>query len=153
MTEALQLALLPETPEERAERIDAEILTLLMGKPGLRFGEELGPKERVVLSAIRYHRGHANAIKIDQIQAAAHISSRAIKGAVRQLRMGFGIPIGSWKHSERGGYFICISAEDIAIWKRDLRAQFQAELAVFRAAVSEEDALDLAKELWTGVAL
>ncbi len=139
--------LFPETAEERVERIDAEILALLIGKPGGKFGETLGAKEKAVLAAIRYQRGHQNAIKIDRIQGLTHLDGRAIKGIVRRLRVGFRLPIGSWKHSEKGGYYICVTREDIENLKRDVWEQIRAEFDVLRVAATEEDALEMVAQL------
>lgn len=140
-------SLFPETPEQRAERIDAEILALLLGKPGGAFKETLSDDERAVLQAIRFHRGRDKAITIREIQLATALNERQIKKAVRNLRMNFRVPIAASKHGLCGGYYLWMTAEDLAGWKAVMLDQLRAEIALFRAVTSEEAALEIVTAL------
>jgi hypothetical protein len=140
-------SLFPETPEERAARVDAEILALLLGKPGGKYGETLGDDERAVLQAIRFHRGRDKAITIREIEQLASLSDRQIKKAVRNLRMNFRVPIAASKNGLSGGYYLWMTADDLAGWKAVMLDQLRAEIALFRAVTSEEAALEIVTAL------
>lgn len=146
-TQTTQPGLFPETPQERADRIDAEILTLLLGKPGGAFSETLAEDERAVLQAIRFHRGRDKAITIREIQLTTQLSDRQIKKAVRNLRMNFRVPIAASKDGLCGGYYLWMTAEDLAGWKSVMLDQLLAEIALFRAVTTEEAALEIVTAL------
>ncbi len=142
-----QPGLFPESMQQVIDRLDGEILALLLGGAGGKFSLALSPAERKVLAAIRYHRGHNHAISLDDIQTRTSINGRTVKHVVRSLRMNFRLPIGSSKHSAKGGYFLMIDPEDIAIWRGDVLDQVRAELEVIRAAAGDQTVQELLGQL------
>lgn len=142
-----QASLFPETQEMAIARLDSQILDLMLGHNGGPLGLTLEEDEKSVLRAIRYMRGVRNAITIAELQKITNLSPREIKKSVRTLRMSFQLPIGSSKHSEHGGYFLIISAEDRSVWVGDVLDQVRAELAVLRAAAGPQATLELLGQL------
>lgn len=142
-----QPSLFPESANERTVRLDAEIANLLYGAGGGPLGLCLADDERAVLGMIRYRRGAASAIKLRDIQSHTRLDVRAIKGAVRTLRLNFGLPIGSSKLADAGGYFLMITAEDRAIWRKDVTDQVRAQMDVLRAADGRQAALEALGQL------
>jgi hypothetical protein len=128
-------------------RLDQSILNLLMGYSGGPFGLHLEASEKAVLRAIRYQRGLNNAISIAEVQKITDLDPRTIKESVRTLRMSFHIPIGSSKHSTRGGYFLMVTDADRAVWRRDVTDQIRAEVEVLRAADGHLGALEVLGQL------
>jgi hypothetical protein len=132
---------------ERAESIDAEILALLIGKSGGPFGLHLSKIECQVLSAVRFHRGVANAITIREMRdtrpGCAKLTDREVKEAVRSLRVTYCLPIGSSKMgSAGGGYFLMISSEDYAILNGQILDQILAEFQVLKAVNRKHSTLE-----------
>ena len=142
-----QPSLFADSRELRVQRIDQEILNLLTGIPGGPLSLRLTDDERQVLAMIRYRRGASNAIKLAEIQQRTRLNVRTIKDAVRTLRMNFHLPIGSSKHAENGGYFLMITPEDRAIWRKDVLDQARAQLAVLRACDGRQAALEALGQL------
>jgi hypothetical protein len=142
-----QPSLFADAREVRIQRIDQEILNLLTGIAGGPLGLRLTDDEREVLTMIRYHRGAASAIKLADIQQRTRLNVRTIKDAVRTLRMNFHLPLGSSKHAETGGYFLMISSEDRAIWRKDVLDQARAQLAVLHACDGRQAALEALGQL------
>lgn len=140
-------SLFPASSEEIASRIDADVANLLYGRSGGPLGLTLDPNDKKVLEMIRYRRGRQNAVSIRSIESRTGLSPRSVKLAVQTLRMNFRLPIGSSKDSERGGYFLMVTAEDIAAWKSDVLDQVKAELEVLRAAAGDQVALELVGQL------
>ena len=140
-------SLFPETADQAAARIDAEIVRLLFGGCSGPLDLFLADDERIVLAAVRFHRGRDRAISIDELQQHTHLNGRSIKAAVRGLRMNFHLPIGSSKHSTKGGYFIILTPEDLSVWQADVLDQVRAELAVLRAAAGHQAGLEMLGQL------
>jgi hypothetical protein len=84
---------------------------------------------------------------IREIQERTKLEPRTIKQAVRTLRLNFHLPIASWKHAERGGYFLIVDEEDRAAWVKDVLDQVRAELLVLRAAAGAQAGLELLGQL------
>ena len=147
MAQLTQAMLFPEPAESVSARLDSTIVCLLFGTPGGRFEVALDGDERAVLAAIRFHRGRDNAININAIQQRTHLNGRAIKKAVRGLRLNYFLPIGSSKHSAEGGYFLMLTPEDRAVWSTDVLDQVRAELSVLRAAAGHQAGLELLGQL------
>lgn len=148
--EQSQPGLFPETPEMRIQRVDQEILWLLMGKPGGPFQQTLDDAGRAVLAQIRYRRGQRNAITIREIGEATQLTPRAIKDAVRTLRLSFRLPIAASKDGAAGGYFLWTTREESRAFKAHILNQVRAELEVLHAVIDEEDALDIPAQLRIG---
>jgi len=148
---AVQPGLFPETEAERVQRIDAEILALLMGKPGGKFGETLKPKENAVLSAVRFRRGHANTVTIREISRQTGLGERAVKDAAQSLRLSFRVPIAASKLGLRGGYFIAITEQDLNIMIANIRDQVRTEIDVMKVFIGERAALDIIDALRAGM--
>lgn len=144
-----QPSLFTEPRELRIQAIDNDILALLSGRSGGPLGLRLSDDERAVLTMIRYRRGADNAIKLADIHERTKLNVRTIKEAVRTLRMNFHLPIGSSKRAETGGYYLMLSAEDRAIWSRDVLDQVRAQLEVLRAANGRQAALEALGQLRT----
>jgi hypothetical protein len=145
-----ELSLFPEPVEERIQRIDAEILALLIGKSGGPLGLHLSHAERLVLSAIRFCRGAARAITIRDMRnfkGCEELDAREIKEAVRALRINFRVPIGSSKMSSGGGYFIMLTAEDHSILHKQVLDQVRAEIEVLKAVDGPRTTLELLGQL------
>lgn len=142
-----QPSLFADSREMRIQQLDSEILQLLSGTHGGPMGLRMSDDERAVLTMIRYRRGSANAIKLADIQQRTKLHVRTIKEAVRTLRMNYHLPIGSSKQAETGGYFLMLSADDFAIWRRDVIDQMRAQAAVLRAACGHQAALEALGQL------
>lgn len=142
-----QASLFPESIELRRARLDGEIVNLLCGGHGGPLKLQLEGSEKSVLECLRFRRGIKNAMPIRDIEQRAKISPRAIKEAVRTLRVNFRLPIGSWKHSERGGYFLIEDPEDLAAWVKDLSDQIRAEAQVLRAACGDQAVREMLGQL------
>ncbi len=142
-----QLSLLPESEEMRIQRLDGEILNLLCGGHGGPLRLELDPDEKAVLDCLRYRRGIKNAMTIREIHERTKLDPRAVKQAVRALRLNFRLPIASWKNADRGGYYLICDAADRAAWVKDVTDQVRAELAVLHAAAGRQAGLELLGQL------
>jgi hypothetical protein len=148
MTESsIMPSLFPESQEMRLQRLDAEILHLLMGHAGGTLRFPLDDSEKAVLQCLRYRRGLANAMTIREIQLRTKMEPRSIKQAVRTLRLNFCLPIASWKHADRGGYYLIVDEADRAAWVKDVLDQVRAEVAVLRAAAGRQAGLELLGQL------
>ena len=147
MTDSLFPDLGP-TIEQRIQQIDAEILNLLMGKSGGPLGLCLSDDQKLILRALRYRRGAANAISIRELQTTrgAIMSDRAIKAVVHELRTTYRLPIGSNKGTP-AGYYIMISPEDHAILRAQILDQVRAELEVLKATSGPHAAIELLGQL------
>jgi hypothetical protein len=147
MTDSLFPDLGP-TIEQQIQRIDAEILSLLMGKTGGPLGLSMSDDQKLILRALRYRRGSANAISIRELQTTrgAAMGDRAIKAVMHELRTTFRLPIGSNKGTP-GGYYIMISPEDHAILRSQILDQVRAELAVLKATSGPHAARELLGQL------
>jgi hypothetical protein len=143
----VQSSLFPESAESQAHRLDADILSLIVGRPGGPLGLTLGEDEKAVLQLIRFRRGAANAIPLRDITERTRLDARSIKQAVRTLRMDFHLPIGSSKSSETGGYFLMITAADFAIWRKDVIDQARAQLNVLKAVNGKRATLEALGQL------
>lgn len=141
-----QPSLFLEPLEVRIAKLDAVILSLILGHPGGQFGEPLDPDERDVLRRIRFARGLAAAVPIREIQAATKLEPRAIKQCVRNLRMIYRLPVGSTKLGA-GGYYLMVSAEDRKAWASTVVDQIMAELAVLHCTLGHQDALEALGQL------
>ena len=117
--------------EARCEYIDSQIRALLFG--GSVYGLTVSQDEKQVLSAVRFHRGSANAISIREITKSTGLDPREVKNVVRVLRCNFHLPIGSSKHAVKGGYFIILTKEDQAIFDSDFLGQIRAQVDAHRA--------------------
>jgi hypothetical protein len=143
----VQSSLFPESSESRIQRLDADILSLLVGRAGGPLNLTLGDDEKTVLSMIRYHRGAKSAIPLREIQRQTKLDVRSVKQAVRTLRMDFHLPIGSSKSAESGGYFLMVTAEDRAIWSKDVIDQARAQLNVLKAVNGKHATLEVLGQL------
>ncbi len=130
-----------------ASRIDNAIAQLLLGLSGGPLGLRLEGDEHKVLQLLRYRRGAAHVIPIRDLEQKTGLTPRQIKQAVRSLRLSYRLPIGSSKSVAGGGYYVMISAEDRAIWRRDITDQIRAEVQVLRAADSDRAALEVLGQL------
>ena len=142
-----QASLFPESPELRISRIDGLMVHLLCGRPGGPLNLTLEADDKAVLECLRFRRGIPNAMPIRDIQQRTKLDPRLIKQAVRNLRVNFHLPIGSWKHSERGGYFVIVDDEDLAAWVKDVLDQVRAEIGVLKAAAGHKVSLELLGQL------
>jgi hypothetical protein len=155
MTDSLFPDLAPSA-EEMVKAIDLKIEKLLYNAAQGNSGSILTKEERYVLRRIRYRRGSANAITIDEIQdqidvCIKQLTARQVKQIVRTLRLDYHLPIGSSK-SATGGYFLMISHADRAIYHAQVLDQVRAELEVFRAVDGHDAALELLGQLRLEVA-
>lgn len=132
--------------EALIHEIDAEIARLLFGGNG-PLGFAPTADEKAVLGMIRYRRGWQNAVKVREVQERTKLDVRSIKEAVRTLRLSFHLPIGSSKHAANGGYYVMITAEDRAIWRRDVIDQARAQFEVLRAADGHQATLEALGQL------
>jgi hypothetical protein len=139
-------SLFPETPDQTAERLDAEILQLICGGGG-RFGLPLTDVERQVLAAIRFHRGLDRAVSLRAIAEQHRLDARQIKQSVRTLRLNYRLPIGSSKNAGGGGYYLMLTDDDRRVWRNDVIDQVRAQLDVLRAADSRHAALEALGQL------
>lgn len=142
-----QLSLLPESEEMRIQRIDGMILHLICGGKGGALNLPLEDHEKAVLECLRYRRGLKNAMTIREIQLRTQMEPRTVKQAVRTLRLNFHLPIASWKHADKGGYYIICDDADRAAWVKDVMDQVRAEIAVLRAAAGNQAGLELLGQL------
>jgi hypothetical protein len=140
-------SLFPPTTEEIIERLDRQILALLMGGTGGPLNYTLSAGERKILEAIRYHRGRNRAVSLEDIQSRTGINGRNVKHFVRCLRMNFQLPIGSSKHAKGGGYFLMVEDADVAVWRTSVLDQVRAEIAVLRAAAGAHVVQELLGQL------
>jgi hypothetical protein len=142
-----QSSLFPETTEMQQTRVDQQILHLLMGGSGGTLNLPLDDDEKDVLRRIRYHRGLAHAISLATISGDTQLNARAIKQAVRTLRLNYRLPIGSSKNANGGGYYLMFSDEDRRIWRNDVIDQVRAQLEVLHAADGRQAALEALGQL------
>ena len=139
--------LFPESQEATVQRLDEQILSLILGYGGGPLGLKLDETEKTVLRSIRTRHGVQNAITIAEIQQHGNLTARAIKDAVRTLRMAFCLPIGSTKNVGSGGYFLMVSPDDRSIWAKDVTDQVRAELSVLRHAAGKQICLEMLGQL------
>jgi hypothetical protein len=142
-----QTSLFPESTEKRIQRIDGLILHLICGGSGGPLNLQIRDDEKAVLECLRFRRGLKNALTIREIQLRTKLDARVIKQAVRTLRLTFRLPIGSWKHADKGGYFLIVDDEDLAAWVKDVLDQVRAEIGVLRAAAGHQASLELLGQL------
>ena len=142
-----QTSLFAEPQETAIARLDSTILALIMGYSGGPLGLKIEEREKCVLRAIRYRRGQANAITIAELSQQIRLDARAIKSAIRALRINFHLPIGSSKNGTEGGYFLMITEDDRAVWAKDVLDQVRAEIAVLRAGAGQHATLELLGQL------
>jgi|GEM_PF-3775819 len=140
-------SLFPETPEQFAGRIDREIEWLIYGGRGGDLGLPLADDEKAVLRCVRFHRGVARAVSLATISGDTQLNARAVKQAVRTLRLNYRLPIGSSKNIGGGGYYLMVTDEDRCVWRTDVIDQVRAQLAVLRAADSRHAALEALGQL------
>jgi hypothetical protein len=143
----VQSSLFPESAESQAHRLDADILSLLIGRAGGPLGLTLGQDEKAVLEMIRFRRGSKSAIPMRDIQQRTKLDARSVKQAVRTLRMDFHLPIGSSKSSQSGGYFLMVTSEDRAIWSKDVIDQARAQFDVLHAVNGKHATLEALGQL------
>ena len=142
-----QASLFPETAQERAERLDAEIWRLIVGGAGGRLNLPVGDDERAVLRKIRMHRGLQQAVSLRAIAEETHLDARQIKQAVRTLRVDYRLPIGSSKSASGGGYYLMFSDEDLRVWRKDVLDQVRAQIEALNAAGGKHAALEVLGQL------
>lgn len=142
-----QASLFGETRDALIQRLDREIESLLFGRPGGPLQLKLSQDEAHVLQMIRFHRGSQNAVSLRVIQDRTKLDVRTIKGIVRTLRMSYRLPIGSSKHSGTGGYYLMLTDEDRAVWRKDVIDQVRAQLDVLHAADGQQAALEALGQL------
>lgn len=142
-----QDSLFPEPTILVTARIDNEIALLLLGHPGGTLNVPLEHNEREVLRLLRYRRGIANAMPIRELQEKTGMGPREIKQAVRTLRLSFRLPIGSSKNAAGGGYYVMLTPEDRAAWRKNVTDQIRAEVEVLRAADGDHAALEVLGQL------
>ena len=130
---------------DRVKQIDAEILNLLTGHAGGPLNMTLGDDETAVLRAIRYKRGLGNGATISDLKESTRLTERAIKEAVRGLRLNFHLPVGSSKGL--GGYYLMITREDMDAWRAQAVAQLRGEVEVLRAIGGHHAWLELVSEV------
>ena len=140
-------SLFANLPEERAAALDQRIHDLLIGKPGGRFGSSLNDKEKAVLRGIRYHRSSAQPVTIRELIQKTKLDARAIKNAVRSLRLSYDIPVGASRDGEEGGYFLMLNREDLDLFLASALRQIQGELQVVRAVGGSSAAQELLGQL------
>jgi hypothetical protein len=133
--------------QNRSDEIDQKIVELLTRKAMSVTGLPLEEDEYYVLKAIRFHRGHKNAISIRELTSKLNLGVREIKQIVRTLRMDFRLPIGSSKSATDGGYFIILTPEDMAAYVRGPLDQIRAELEVVHAVAGQAAALEILGQL------
>jgi predicted transcriptional regulator len=143
----MQTSLFPESAEKRMERFDDLILHLICGGEGGPLNLQLEENEKTVLQCLRYKRGQKNAMQIREIHERTKLDPRTIKQAVRTLRLNFHLPIASWKHSDKGGYYLIVDEADRAAWVKDMTDQIRSEIAVLRAAAGHQAHLELLGQL------
>ena len=142
-----QVSLFPESADKRMERVDELILHLICGGAGGPLNLQLEDNEKTVLQCIRFKRGLKNAMTIREIHERTQLDPRTVKQAVRTLRINFHLPIASWKHSDRGGYYLIVDDADRSAWVKDMTDQIRSELAVLRAAAGHQSHLELLGQL------
>ncbi len=96
-------------------------------KPGLpEFVGDATDAERSVANLIFERKGRANPLSIARLRESTGLSDRAVKGAVEQLVVHHGFPIGASRNSSRGGYFWIVDAEDLAVTVKPSEGQIIA---------------------------
>jgi hypothetical protein len=140
-------SLFPESVDMRKQRLGAEMDHLLLRRPGGPLKIPLEDSEKAVLDCLRYRYGIRNAMTIREIQLRTQLDPRTIKQSVRTLRINFRMPIGSWKHADKGGYFIILDDEDRSAWVKDVLDQVRAEVGVLKAAAGRQAGLELLGQL------
>jgi hypothetical protein len=143
----VQSSLFPESRQERIDRIDRQIRELLTGVHSGPLGVSLSEDEKAVLGCLRFHRGLDSALGLSEISQRTGIGARGVKGAVRNLRMSFSVPIASSKSSTLGGYYLIVTDDDLKVWLSDVFDQMRAEAAVVRSVAGPARTLELLGQL------
>lgn len=137
---------------ERAEQLDQTLVALIYGQRAGMYGADLSGEQRLVLKSLRYHTSSANPITIRELREKTGLSEREVKDCVRTLRLTFRVPVGSSRNGERGGYFLILTDEDLALFLSGALRQIQAELEVVRAVAGPDRVAELLGQLslaWT----
>ena len=81
---------------------------------------------RQFLTLLRNHQGQKRSVALGAIAERLHMSPRDVKGLVRDLRVSFGVQIGSARGDD-SGYYVIESGEEC----------FTATNAIYNQAISE----------------
>ena len=89
--------------------------------------------QRALLYKLEYHVGRDKAVSVGELAERLKLTPRAVKDAVRELRMRpFQVPIGSSRDQKDGGYFLCATVEERLETARQYSRQALSELMVWR---------------------
>ena len=89
--------------------------------------------QRALLHKLEYHVGRDKAVSVGELAERLKLTPRAVKDAVRELRMQpFRVPIGSSRDQKDGGYFLCATVEERLETARQYSRQAISELKVWR---------------------
>lgn len=127
--------------------LEALVCHLLFGG-GLGTGnaQPLPAKERELLAVLRYHKGVANARKLDELAAKLGLSDRAVKQLAKDLLEGYGVPIGAHRQPPYG-YFLCVTPEDYAVARRPYHQEVLSLLRRLKALTPDQRLLELYGQL------
>lgn len=95
-----------------------------------------------ILSLLGHAVGHRNAVSRKALQIATGLSERAVKQSIERLKAR-GEKIGCIR-SEGGGYFLMVTAEDVAIGEAPYRKQALTMLRRLRQSMTPAERLEFA---------
>ena len=125
-----------ETIEDRAvERAYAVLASRMDPSPTAR--------QLSLLRIIADRRGADRAISVTQLAAMVKTTPREVKGDVRDLRMSFGIRIGSSRDQESGGYYLITSKAELIATLTPMCHQLRSEVNVICAMCEPQELADL----------
>jgi hypothetical protein len=123
--------------------LEALIGHLLWGTGGAL---PLPPKERELLAVLRYHKGVANARKLEELAAKLKVSPREIKQLAKELTERYGVPVGA-RRQPPYGYFLCVTPEDYAAARRPYLNEVLSLLRRLKALNPDQRLLELYGQL------
>jgi hypothetical protein len=123
--------------------LEALICHLLFGSGG---AYPLPPKERELLAVLRYHKGVANARKLDALASTLQVSPREVKSLAKELTERYGVPIGA-RRQPPYGYFLCVTPEDYAAARRPYLNEVLSLLRRLKALNPDQRLLELYGQL------
>ncbi len=128
-----------ETAEDRAV---ARAYEMLRGDD-----VRLSARQIALLRIIADRRGAARAVSVADLARQFNTTPREIKGDVRDLRMDFGLRIGSSRDQEAGGYYLITSKAELLATVTPMLHQLRSEAALIRAMCEPHELAELEGQL------
>jgi hypothetical protein len=119
---------------------------LLWGNGPAAGAGPLPRKERELLAILRYHKGVANARKLEELAVSLKVSPREVKQLAKTLTEQYGVPIGA-RRQPPYGYFLCVTPDDYAAARRPYLNEVLSLLRRLKALNPDQRLLELYGQL------